>query len=222
MERKKKGELSETREERVKRERREAKERPSGINAMGLGGKNRMAASDQPDQGSGVETGVVPADANGANEKQGKKARKRKHGVGSDAKESIIGTGNVADSSKIKKRRHDDVHIDVTEPTSKKVKRKGQDSMLKTARTAENTLDPSTIAPTKQRRANETSVAEIVEVVPTAAEPSTSRSGGKEKKRSAKEGKVIQEKKTSGGVDLRAVFKANEADEGSGLGVGGW
>ncbi|GFZ48197.1 hypothetical protein JCM24511_05945 [Saitozyma sp. JCM 24511] len=247
-ERKRKGEVSESKADRKMREKREKTMRPSGAN-MG-GGKMRSWGGDGDGEGDGDGDGQGE-DGRGEGEGEGI-GREQGEGDGGVKKGGAAGGGDKGKSKK--KRRREDGHdtgvgvaVEVgpgpTDRAESKRPKHGDHKRAKsttvTATAPTGTVDDTVATPVNRAGKNESSVLQVIEVGTAPEEESTGKAGkggregkeGKDKSKAKKEKggkvKVEQGAKSKGGVDLREVLTKPQAESagdvgGSGLGVGGW
>jgi hypothetical protein len=211
VERKRKGEVSESKKERTARERREGKMKPSGANAVG--GKKEMRKWG----GEEGEREAMPE------EKVEKKVKKRKA-----PEDDGEGEGKKVKIKKVKSDGERKSKSDKTEKISEKKKTSAASPVQpQDPAPADPSLDPSNVAPTRKTNVPaKEPVFEVVDVTKANAAKGdkVSRLDRRLKERKdKKEGKEPVKKDEI--VDLKSIFGAktdtNDNDD-SGLGVGGW
>ncbi|WVQ70746.1 hypothetical protein IAR50_000268 [Cryptococcus sp. DSM 104548] len=212
-ERKRKGEVQESKWEKKGRERRVGRERPTGANEAG--GKMRKwgAEADQVKESESVEK----AEQESSKPKKEKKERKEKR-------------SEDAEKPAKKKRKHGAVDDTERAPevTHKKKRHDKAPSPAPASSAVDLTADlrnpaQETSTTVKDYRKDKSAVVGVVEVKKDGAE--VKLTGNKRKKMQAR-GQAGQGAK--GGVDLKELFGKEKAEgetgdgEGTGLGVGGW
>ncbi|ODN99549.1 hypothetical protein L198_03393 [Cryptococcus wingfieldii CBS 7118] len=211
-ERKRKGEVQESKWEKKGRERRVGRERPTGANEAG--GKMRKWGAEEETQEAASEENAEEEGTKPKKEKKERKEKKSEH----------------AEKPSKKKRKHGVVDDSerAPEPAHKRNKHDKAPSPVPTSSAPDPTADlrnpaQETSTTVKDYRKDKSAVVGVVEVKKDGAE--VKLTGNKRKKMQAR-GQAGQSGK--GGVDLRELFGKEKAEEeaqegeGSGLGVGGW